>query len=456
MRGAPRAGSTRARKLRWTAGGAALFVATAGALAWWFTRPSERYVPGEPVEGVTSGLARDLPDDVPELRLVDVTAESGITFRHFRGRRTSQLPEDMGSGAAWADYDRDGWPDLYLVNEAGPLSSSDEERANAPARAHLYRNRGDGTFEEVAERAGVAFRGMGMGAAWGDVDNDGWPDLVVTAYGVPRLYVNRGDGTFEDRTRDVGFESFEGFWTGASWGDYDRDGRLDLYVTGYVRYDPGTAGRTSSQYDAEVPASLNPSSFPPERNLLFHNLGDGRFEEVAAAAGVDDPRGRGMSAAWADLDQDGWPDLYVANDVSDNALLRNRGDGTFSDESHAALVADYRGAMGIAVGDWDGDADPDLFITHWVAQENALYSSLLNQLSGPEDPAPRRMQFRDDADRYGLGQVALSFVGFATSFADLDNDGLLDLFVVNGSTLQRDDRPELLVPQVDHLFWNGG
>jgi tetratricopeptide (TPR) repeat protein len=448
--------SSRVRKLRRTALGAVLFVAAAAVLVWWLTRPSERYIPGEAVEGLTSSLARGLPDDVPDLRLTDVTAEAGISFRHFHGVRSSQLPEDMGSGAAWVDYDRDGWPDLYLVNESGPLDATEEERVASPARAHLYRNRGDGTFEEVAEAAGVAFRGMGMGAAWGDPDNDGWPDLVVTAYGTPRLYKNQGDGTFVDRTSDAGFDAFPGFWTGAVWGDYDRDGRLDLYVTGYVRYDPSVAGRTSSQYDTSVPSSLNPSSFAPERNLLFRNLGGGRFEEVAAAAGADDPQGRGLSATWVDLDEDGWPDLYVANDVSDNVLLRNRGDGTFSNESHPSLVADYRGAMGIAVGDWDGDADLDMFITHWVAQENALYSSLLNQLSTPEDVAPRRMQFRDDADRFGLGQIALSFVGFGTSFVDLDNDGRLDLFVVNGSTLQRDDQPELLVPQVDQVYWNGG
>jgi len=451
---APR--SNRVRKLRRTGLGGVLFVAAACVLAWWMTKPSERYIPGGELEGLTSALARDLPDDVPELRLTDVTAEAGINFRHFSGRRSSQLPEDMGSGVAWADYDRDGWPDLYLVNESGPLTASADERAASPARAHLYRNRGDGTFEEVAERAGVDFHGMGMGAAWGDPNNDGWPDLIVTAYGELRFFVNLGDGTFEDRTRAAGFGSFEGFWTGAVWGDYDLDGRLDLYVTGYVQYDPSKAGRTASQYETHVPSSLNPSSFPPERNLLFHNLGDARFAEVGATAGADDPQGRGLSAAWVDLDEDGWPDLYVANDVSDNALLHNRGDGTFSNESHPSLVADYRGAMGIAVGDWDGDADLDLFITHWIAQENALYSSLLNQLSTPEDPGPRRMQFRDDADRVGLGQIALSLVGFATAFVDLDNDGRLDLFVVNGSTLQMDDRPELLVPQADQVFWNGG
>jgi Tfp pilus assembly protein PilF len=433
-----------------------LFVAAAGCLAWWLTRPAEQYIPGGELEGLTSALARDLPDDVPEIRLTDVTTESGITFRHFSGQRSSQLPEDMGSGAAWVDYNRDGWPDLYLVNESGPLTASEEEHAASPARAHLYRNRGDGTFEEVAEQAGVDFRGLGMGAAWGDTNNDGWPDLVVTAYGELRLYHNLGNGTFEDRSGAAGFDSFEGFWTGAVWGDYDRDGRLDLYVTGYVQYDDTRAGRATSQYDTSVPSSLNPSSFPPERNLLFRNLGDGRFTDVGAAAGVDDPLGRGLSAAWVDLDEDGWPDLYVANDVSDNALLHNRGDGTFSNQSHPSLVADYRGAMGIAVGDWDGDADLDMFITHWVAQENALYSSLLNQLSTPADSGPRRMQFRDDADRFGLGQIALSFVGFATSFADLDNDGRLDLFVVNGSTLQVDERPELLVPQASQVFWNGG
>ncbi len=452
--GGPRR-SRRETRLLQAVGIAVVGVVGAGIWMAYATRPPPAYVPGEQVEGLTDALGRDLPEDRPSLRFTDVTAEAGIDFRHFGGVRSSQIVEDMGSGAAWGDYDRDGFPDLYVVNIAGPVGPDGDLRETSDARAHLYRNRGDGTFEEVAESAGVDLRAVGMGAAWADFDNDGWPDLVVSSHPDLHLFRNDRAGGFEDVSAAAGLAGHRGFWSGVSWADYDRDGFLDLYVAGYVRYEPRGAGDTSSQYDEEVPSSLNPSSFEPERNLLFHNLGDGTFRERAAEAGVDDPRGRGLSAAWLDFDADGWTDLYVANDVSDNALLRNLGDGTFQNVSHPSLVADYRGAMGIAVGDWDGDEDMDLFLTHWIAQENALYSNLLTQLAGP-DGEPTSTQFRDDADRFGLGQIALDYVGWATSFVDFDNDGRPDLFVVNGSTFQDDDDPTRLIAMPDQIFWNAG
>ncbi len=445
----------RKRHLLLTVGLGLVFAGGAGLLVWRLTRPEPTYRPGEAIEGLTADLARQLPEDHPPVRFEDVTEAARIRFRHFSGSRSSQLPEDMGSGAAWGDYDNDGWPDLYVANLAGPLTMTAEEVEGSPAYSVLYHNNRDGTFTEVGATAGVRFLGWAMGAAWGDYDNDGWLDLVVTAYGENRLYRNNGDGTFTDRSSESGVGGAEGFWAGASWGDYDRDGDLDLYVSGYVRYERLADPTIASDYDVEEPASINPSAFPPERNLLYRNNGDGTFREVAGAAGVLGDRGKSLGAAWSDLDEDGWPDLYVANDVSDNVLFRNDGDGTFTDISHAARVADYRGAMGIAVGDWDGDADMDMVVTHWMAQENALYSS---QLSGPaasgERPAPLR--FRDEADRYGLGQIALDYVGWGTSFFDYDNDGRLDLLVVNGSTLQQRGNPRLLVPMPDQLFWNRG
>jgi hypothetical protein len=247
-----------------------------------------------------------------------------------------------------------------------------------------------------------------------------------------------------------------GFWAGARWGDYDRDGWLDLYVTGYVKYRVLADQGMTSQYDIEQPAAINPSSFEPERNLLYHNNGDGTFTELAARTGTAGDRGRSLGAVWVDFDDDGWPDLYVANDVSDNVLYRNLGDGTFRDVSHVARVADYRGAMGLAVGDWDGDEDLDIFVTHWIAQENALYSNLVADMRATGSTTSDPIMFMDEADRYGLGQVALPFVGWGTSFADYDNDGHQDLFVINGSTLQRDDDQRLLVPMHDHIFWNRG
>ncbi len=439
-----------------TAALAVLFLSATVVTLWLITRPQPTYRPGEQVAGLKADLARTLPEDHPNIVFADVTREAGIAFRHFAGQRSSQLPEDMGSGAAWGDFDNDGWLDLFIVNEAGALTGDPVELAATPAHAALYRNMGDGTFREVSALAGVQFRGWGMGAAWADYDNDGWLDLFVSAYGENVLYRNNGDGTFSDATSEAGLGGYDGFWTGAVWGDYDRDGWLDLYVTGYVKYDQGASAGRSLQYDLEQPAAINPSSFAPERNLLYRNNGDGTFTEVAARAGVLGDLGRSLGAVWSDFDLDGWPDLYVANDVSDNVLYRNEGNGTFTDVSLAARVADYRGAMGLAVGDWDGDEDMDLFITHWIAQENALYRNLGMERRRLATDSMPPLQFTDEADRYGLGQVALDFIGWGTSFIDYDNDGRLDLLVVNGSTLQQRDDPRLLVPMKDQLFWNRG
>lgn len=285
-----------------------------------------------------------------------------------------------------------------------------------------------------------------------------------------------------------------GFWSSAAWGDYDHDRRPDLYVAHYVQFVPNPADRdrTSDQIGTAVPYTLNPASYEPGRNALFHQQPDGSFTDVAARLGVDNPTGRSLGAVWHDFDQDGWLDLYVANDVSDNAFFRNVG-GRFEDLSHPAWVADYRSAMGLAIGDFDRDGDDDLHITHWVAQENALYENMwadLNGLSthsgnpsGPSAasvtpaPAPTRpvpsaptasasasataatnrapIRFVDIADQKGLGQIALPFVGWGTEFVDLDHDGWLDLLAVNGSTLELPGpAPRRLQPQESFLFWS--
>jgi enediyne biosynthesis protein E4 len=420
-------------------------------------KPSpDTYHPADEVAGLTATLNRDVPDGAPVVEFVNATIEAGIDFVHFSGRRTSQIPEDMGSGAAWGDYDNDGWQDLYVVNIAGPITLSDPEVLDSPAHNSLYHNNGDGTFTEVSREAGVDARGWGSAAAWGDYDRDGRIDLIVTFYGTNILYRNNGDGTFSEATAKAGIGGVEGFWTGVSWSDYNRDGWLDFYVTGYLKYESDARKSRSLQYQIESPASINPSSFDPERNLLYRNNGDGTFSEVSAKAGVANLNGRSLAAAWADFDEDGWPDLYVANDVSDNVLYRNFGDGSFDDVSLMAAVADYRGAMGLAVGDWDGDLDLDLFVTHWLAQENALYSSQLSSPSEKKTDSGRPLRFRDVADRYGLGQIALNLVGWGTSFFDYDNDGRLDLLVVNGNTLEDRDAPRKLIGMRDILFWNGG
>ncbi|NIM13171.1 MAG: tetratricopeptide repeat protein [Candidatus Aminicenantes bacterium] len=449
----PRKLGKRRRRLYWTFGFLAVAIIvgiTIGILLHRSSRPST-YRPGEKIEGITSKLSLNIPEEAPTPRFSDVTSQAGIDFRHFIGPRSSQLPEDMGSGAAWGDYDNDGDEDLFLVSSGGALTLSPEQRAPCV----LYENKGDGTFRRNNDFPGL--RIIGMGAAWGDYDSDGWLDLVVTGYNSLILYRNHG-GTF---TEDPNFSAPPGFWAGASWGDFDNDRDLDLYVCGYVRYKEarGELPKVSRQYGREVPYTLNPSSYEPEKNLLFRNNGDGTFREVAFDLGVDNPKGRSLSALWHDFNDDGWLDLYIANDISDNVLYLNK-NGKFKDISHAAWVADYRGAMGLAAGDWNGDGDDDLFVTHWIAQENALYDSLFTEAARRKTgPAAAKeafspLRFMDAADMVGLGQVALHRIGWGTEFADLDADGWLDLLVANGSTFETEDVSPRLRPQRPFLFWN--
>jgi tetratricopeptide (TPR) repeat protein len=457
----------RLRRTAWSLGAVALAGTAAGVWAWRASRP-ELYRPGEDLAEITETLSRGLPPEAPAPRLVDVTERAGLGgFRTFAGTRSSQLPEDMGSGAAWGDFDGDGDDDLFVVAAGGPLTA---DRATwAPSK--LYENRtapgGDPVFREVASFPQI--RIAGMAAAWGDADGDGWLDLVVTGYDALLLFHNEGGRLVRDETFPPLATGQEGYWAGAAWGDFDGDRDLDLYVSGYVRYeeDPNAREQVSRQYGHAVPYTLNPVSYDPERNLLFENRGDGTFDEVAEALGVANRQGRSLGALWHDFDDDGRLDLYVANDVSDNALYLNRLEeqGRFEDAGLAAWVADYRGAMGLAAGDYDRDGDDDLFVTHWMAQENALYDSLLADVrardaarpvekAGPALPAG--VGFADMAAPRGLGQIALRFVGWGTEFVDLDGDGWLDLVVANGSTFERQDDPTKLEGQVPLVLWNRG
>lgn len=416
----------------------------------------QRYIPGERSEDLTDSLARATPLEHPSVTFTDVTEAAGISFRHAPFVRTNRLPEDMGSGIALGDIDGDGWTDVFLVNIAHSLDPSVPVSTGAAGRCALYRNRGDGSFEDVSHAAHADLEIMGMAAAFLDTDSDGDLDLLVTSYGGLALLRNNGLGHFEDVTRIAGLADRVGFWTGIAIGDYDRDGAIDVYVCGYVRWsdEVGAADMMAKQFGIDIPARINPSVFPPERNLLFHNRGDGTFEELGESLGVANPTGRSLSATFADLNGDGWPDIYVANDVSDNAFFVNRGDGTFVDMAAQALVADYRGAMGLAVGDFDGDLDLDFEVTHWIGQENALY---VNFCKPPDAEHPLGTPlFMDSADRYGLGSTTLDKVGWATRFFDYDNDGWLDLFVVNGSTIPTAQDRSKLGPQRTQLFWNGG
>lgn len=418
--------------------------AIALAVAYLDNRPETRR-PGEKLPEITRKLTHDISSDRPTPRFTDITEEAGLgDFVTFRGERSSQLPEDMGAGLAWGDYDRDGDDDLFLVSAGSRL---DSPQLRPPSQ--LFENLGNGRFARVEDFPEP--RVQGMAAAWGDYDGDGRLDLVVTGLDAVLLFHNQGDGFVLDSR----LASPPGFWAGASWGDFDNDRDLDLYVCGYVQYrvEPGGRQTTSEQFGASVPYTLNPASFEPQPNLLFQNDGHGNFEEVGQLFGVSNPRGRSLSALWHDFDDDGWLDLYVANDISDNALFLNR-QGVFEDAGNAAWVSDYRGAMGLTAGDWNRDGDDDLFITHWIAQENALFDSRLSELrESAGATATVKLSFRDLAAPLGLGQPALQAVGWGTEFVDLDADGWLDLVVINGSTLEQGPDHHL-APQPAMLFWN--
>jgi hypothetical protein len=464
------------RRVAWTVS-TLLALVLIGALASWRIHKEntpDEYTPGEESKDITSAgderaakvalpaakpapkpasarvvdrlldPGRALPAGAPEPRFTDVTKSAGLaSFRQFQGERSSQLPEDMGSGVAWGDFDNDGLDDLFVVSGGGSLDLPERQRAPSV----LYRNLGNGRFEKVQDFPNL--RILGMGAAWGDYDNDGWLDLVVSGFDTIILFHN----DHGHLVRVKSFPSPNGFWAGVSWGDYNRDGYLDLYVCGYVKYKPGerNVSGNSAQFGLEVPFTLNPASYEPERNLLFRNNGDGTFTEVAAQLGVANTEGRSLSALWHDFDGDGWLDLYVANDISENKLYLNR-HGNFVDSGRAAWVEEYRGSMGLAAGDFDRDGDDDLFISHWIAQGFALYQSLLTEQKGT---GTADLHFTDVAATTGIGQHSLQSIGWGTSFVDIDSDGWPDLLIANGSTFeQKDSSPRRLVPMPSFLFWN--
>ncbi len=439
---------------RWTLVSAAVFAVVCGWAYVTRDQGEDTVLPGQQVEGLISVLESAEAEATSAIRFRDVTADSGIDFHHFPAKRASLLPEDMGSGVAFGDYDNDGLTDLFLVNFASSLV--DPLPSDAKASCRLYRNLGGMRFEDVTDQSGLGWIAYGMGASWGDYDNDGDLDLYVTAHGDNALFENAGDGTFRDVTDKSGIQDAR-FSAGCSWADFDRDGDLDLYVCNYVEFTfkESDRGVVKRQYDTEQPYTLNPSSYKPLGNSLFVNQGDGSFAESGSMAGIADPSGRSLSAAWVDFDNDGWLDLYVANDVSNNGVFLNRRDGTFEDVGPSSLAADYRGAMGIAAVDFDNDLDQDLLITHWIAQENALYRNMhfdakvgASQGRGP--------WFMDAADECGLGQISLDMVGWATGFADFDNDGRRDLWLINGSTLEDVSDHSQLVAQRPFLFGNRG
>jgi hypothetical protein len=348
--------------------------------------------------------------------------------------------ETIGSGVALLDYDNDGWLDIYLVN--GSTFEALKGKESAP-RAMLLHNNHDGTFTDVTEKAGVANLRWGFGVAVADYDNDGWPDIYVANFGKNRLYHNRHDGTFTDVAEKVGV-ALGGWSTGPTWGDYDHDGLLDLFVPGYVKFDPdhppiagnGVIPPNFCQFRG-IAVMCGPRGLPGESDHLFHNNGDGTFTDVSVKAGVSNPNGYyGLAAVFVDVDDDGWLDLAVANDSVPNYLYRNRHDGTFEDVSYAsgfALSEDGReqASMGIAVGDYNRDGRVDLFTTTFSDDYKTLYRN------------DGEASFMDVTYKAGLANPTIPFLSWGTGFLDFDNDGLLDLFIVNGH----------VYPEVDKQDW---
>ncbi len=380
---------------------------------------------------------------VPSVQFVDVTATSHITFVHDSGASPDKyMVETFGSGVAWIDYDNDGFVDLYFVN-------------GAPGAANaLYRNNtGDGTFTDVTRQAGVAASGnrsYKTGVAVGDFDGDGYLDLYVTAFGPNILYRNNGNGTFTDVTAVAGVAGGPTEWsTSTGFFDFDRDGDLDLYVVNYLDYrldDNPYCGLRKPGYRMYC----HPTLFDGTADRLFRNNGDGTFTDVSRAAGIANPAGKGLGLAFCDIDRDGDTDIYVANDSVRNFLYRNNGDGTFVDVAYGAGVGfDVNGkpqaGMGVDCADVDGNGFPDIFVTNFSEELNALYRNLGGGV------------FEDVSATTGMGS-GFAPLGFGTKLFDFDNDGDLDIHVTNGHVI---DNVKLYTPgftyaQKDLLYENVG
>jgi hypothetical protein len=357
----------------------------------------------------------------------DIAAKAGLTtWRHTMGSPNKRvIVEATGSGVALLDYDQDGWLDIYMVN--GSTFDALSGKAAAP-HAALFHNNHDGTFTDVAAKAGVTNERWGMGVAVGDYDNDGWPDLFVANFGKNRLYHNNHDGTFTDTAEKAGVQL--GNWSsGPTFGDYDGDGRLDLFVSGYVHFDPnqGTSSTASNfcQFRG-VNVMCGPRGLKGEHDHLFHNNGDGTFTDVSEKAGVNDPNGYyGFTSVFVDLNNDGKVDLLVADDSTPNYLYINKGNGTFEDDSYAsgyALNENGRetASMGVAIGDYQNNGLVDLFNTTFSDDYDVLYRN-----DGDAN-------FTDDSYAAGVAEPTVPFLGWGTGFIDYDNDGWKDLFAVNG------------------------
>jgi hypothetical protein len=404
-----------------------------------------KWLPLVLLAGAPAVVPRQAPAPRPDahVQFVDVTAKSKIEFIHKSGASPEKyMVETFGSGVAWIDYDNDGFPDLYFVNGAPGAPNA------------LYHNSHGGTFTDVTAKAGVAGNlGAGVyktGVAVGDFDNNGYLDLYVTAFGPNALYKNNGDGTFTDVTAAAGVAGGPKEWsTSTGFFDFDRDGRLDLYVVNYLDYrldeNPYCGQRSEGRR-----MYCHPTMFDGVADRLFHNNGDGTFTDVSRQAGIANPAGKGLGVTFCDFDRDGDTDIYVANDTVRNFLYRNNGDGTFLDVAYGAGVGfDPNGkpqaGMGTDCADVDGNGFPDLFVTNFSEELNTLYQ---NRGDGT---------FEDVTTKAGLGSGFIP-LGFGTKLFDMDNDGDLDIHVTNGHVIDNVAlyQPSLTYAQKDLLYENLG
>jgi hypothetical protein len=375
-----------------------------------------------------------LADEPAAVLFRDVTREAGITFQHHSAPDKKYIVESMSGGVALFDFDNDGLVDVYLVDSL-TVDTANDPRA---ARSTLYRNRGGMKFEDVTDKAGVGHPGWGMGVCTADVDGDGWEDLYVTALGGSRLYRNDRGRAFADVTGKAGVAG-SGWMAGCGFADYDRDGDLDLFVSRYVKVDlanlPEFGKGKTCEYRG-IAVQCGPRGLPGEGDFLFRNDGDLRFTEVGEAAGVSDPRGYfGLGVAWFDHDQDGWPDLYVANDSRPSFLYTNQRNGTFKEVGFAMGVAvsedgGEQGGMGLALGDYDGSGRFSIYKTNFAEEYNNLFHA-------------EGDHFTEAAYRSKTAPPSLPYVGWGTAFLDYDNDTRLDIIAVNGHVYPQMDQARL-------------
>jgi enediyne biosynthesis protein E4 len=381
----------------------------------------------------------------PGFRLVDITKSAGIHFQHNSGAYGGKLlPETLGSGCAFLDYDRDGWQDILLING---MDWPSHKRQTSTLR--LYQNNRDGTFTDVTRKAGLDVEMYGMGVAVGDYNNDGFPDILITCVGQNRLFKNSGKGTFVDVTNSSGLGHRQALSTSALWFDFDRDGRLDLFVCNYVKW--SAEHDVFCSLDGKHKSYCTPEAYRGETCWLFHNRGDGTFEDVTATSGIFDSSSKSLGVALLDYDQDGWPDLLVANDTQPNKLYRNAHNGSFKDvavEAGIAFSADgkARAGMGVDAADFENSGATGVAITNFDNEMIGLYRALGNGT------------YEDVATQAGVGLPSKTTLGFGCMFLDADLDGTLDLVAANGhiDDTVRSIRGNVGYAQPPQLFLNSG